>query len=88
MTNEPGGRWSAEANQEAGGGGWGGANVKITQVPLPPSISQQLVLVSPHCRQHKECKDRSGMKTRYLLVLLVIFLCLSGLVSCIPSHPK
>ena len=42
MTNEPGGRWSAEANQEAGGGGWGGANVKITQVPLPPSISQQL----------------------------------------------
>ena len=39
-----GGRWSAEANQEAGGGGggWGGANVKITQVPLPPSISQQL----------------------------------------------
>ena len=39
-----GGRWSAEANQEAGGGGGGrgGANVKITQVPLPPSISQQL----------------------------------------------
>lgn len=73
-----GGRWSAEANQEAGGGGWGGANVKITQVPLPPSISQQLDWSWSVHTVDSTKNVKIGVEWRH-----VIYLCLLSACVCL-----